>query len=102
MGLIDKAKDVAGDAVGRASRAAGPAIDRTKDVAGAVIVNAVGAAGPAIDKTKDVAGEVIVRAVGVAGPALEKSKAATQTAGHLVAGTVAELKGKVFPNKPSD
>jgi len=80
MGLLDKAKDAAGDAVGKATRAAGPAID----------------------KTKDVAGEVIVKAVGAAGPAYEKTKAATQTAGHLVAGTVAELKGKVFPDKPSD
>ena len=122
MGLIDKAKDVAADAADKATRARRAAIDKTKDVAS----DAVGQGhpgrrpghrqdqgcrrvtssarparppGPAWDKTKDVAGEVIVKAVGVAGPALEKTRAAAETAGHVVAGTVAELKGQGVPGE---
>jgi hypothetical protein len=46
MGLIDRAKDVAGDAVGKATKTAGPVWDKTKDVAGDAVVKATQSAGP--------------------------------------------------------
>jgi hypothetical protein len=61
-----------------------------------LIDKAKGVADGLTDKAKDVAGDAVVKAAHTAGPAMEKTKAVAGSVTFVVAGTVGELKDKLF------